>query len=235
MAGAAVVAGAVTWSAGAAYGLWNTSASVPAAQVWKGQIGFGVSEPVRPGKTPDAHTNAVSPEDVLSVNLGPAEAAEVVEAGATGMAWYFDVAMTAQGNAGIDYDIAADFKPGGIFALSQVNVFSVPDPTGCTVAAGKSAATGSQIDGNLGISPDYAQLKQVMTTWCVTAVLDPAAIDRDQAGLGHYSNTATVTATAPDGSIVIGTDTWEADLLPDPSEELAGGGLKVTHNVTGPQ
>jgi hypothetical protein len=202
---------------------------IPQTEIAIGKVGFAVSELVPVGDDPEAHSVATGPTDQLLVRLGPNEAADVIDAEGAGMAWTFDVVMAAPGNAGMKYTITPDFAPDGVFDTAVLDIFKVSGPAQCYVGAADDE-TPSNLSGISGISQAYGMLKQSTDHWCVTAVanLDPSKY-------GSYENTATVTASGPEGEPVSDTDTWRATILPDPADELADGGLKVTHEVTSPQ
>jgi hypothetical protein len=228
MAAAALASGVAAWSVGSAHGLWSSSATIPAVTLATGHVGFAVTDPAPAGSSASGHQAAASSADELVVPFGPAEAAEVMDAGPAGVAWTFEVVMAASGNAGIDYSIEPTFKQGGIFELSDVNVFPVDDPSQCSVgSAPQNSSTNLDIPG---IPQTYGVLKRMTARWCMTAVADI-----DPRSYGYYKNTATVTAKGPDDTEVSDTDSWDAYLLPNPADELPNGGLKVTHKVIVPQ
>ncbi|MDR1294963.1 MAG: hypothetical protein LBK59_08410, partial [Bifidobacteriaceae bacterium] len=94
---AILASGATAWTMGSAYGLWSSSVAIPAVTVNTGHVGFAVTEPAPAGSSGADHHAAGSSADELLVPLGTAQAADVLAAGASGVAWTFDVVMAASG------------------------------------------------------------------------------------------------------------------------------------------
>jgi hypothetical protein len=207
--------------------LWSANVTIPGVTITTGQVGFAASELVATGATPTAYDAAEAAGEKVLVPMGPDEASALVAAGDAGMAWMFEVSMAATGNAGMEYSVEPDFTEGGVLAGAIWKVFPVASAAACVVP--ESLATSSYPTDIPGIPTTYAGLKEVTAQVCVTAVFDPAANVA-----GTYSNTAEVAAVGPDGSNVEATDTWTADLFPDPGSESSTGGLLVSHSVTMP-
>jgi hypothetical protein len=226
----------MAWATGAAYGLWGIGVELDPIPVTWGPVGFAVTELVPAGQIPVAYEAADGPggpaggPEGLLLPLGSDQAAELLDAPGRAAAWTFDVVSAASGNAGVEYSIAVpEFDEGTIFESAEIVVFPVADASQCSVA--EAPANGPSLSQIQGINPDYDELnplKRRTDHWCVVA-------KAENLPMGHYENTVTVSGIATNGSTVTATDSWEAQVLPDPTDETEGIGLTVTHEVTKPQ
>jgi alternate signal-mediated exported protein len=205
-----------TTGGGPAPGLWESDVPLPGVASGRGPIAVVLD-------AGGAKTPASGPNDVLTLPLGPAQAAQALEA--DGLALPFRIKLRADGNAGLDYSLALpQFTPNGVFDGATVRLFEVGAAADCLLA--NAPATQQNLTGITGINPGTSGVAQTERTWCFTATYDPA-------NAGDYANTATVTAKSPAGHEVSSQDTWEAKVLPDPlAEPITTVGL--THAVTRP-
>lgn len=196
----AALAGAAVGIGGSSLALWRDAAEVGGA-VSTGYQYFAVGSP---GSTVPA------PSGTATVTVGREAATALLRDGEVAVPIQVD--SLSQGNKGLRYELTTPDTWGqGLLAAGGATVFRVPTAAACDVdalspgtlpAPGPTTSTPVPATYTTGTDP-------VTEFWCVYAAYDGP----DERG--EYENTATVTATAPDGREVTGEDDWHAVVVED--------------------
>ncbi|HLV03682.1 hypothetical protein [uncultured Georgenia sp.] len=189
-------AGAALGVAGTSLALWGDTVSV-AGRLGTGYEYFAVGAP---GQT------APAPSGTAVFTLGPEHAARLMAEHE--LAVPIQVDSLSQGNKGLSYEVAPPASWGdGILGTAQVSIFRVDSAAACHVGA--QVPTHVELVSTPVPATYTTDTDPTTEYWCLLARYDGSP------PLGEYTNTATVTATDPNGTEVSDEDTWHAEVRAD--------------------
>ncbi|QDB80215.1 hypothetical protein FE251_13115 [Georgenia wutianyii] len=203
---AVALAGGAVGIGGVSLALWGDSERVTGA-VADGYELFAVGAPGATTPTPAGTATFV---------VGPEAAAALARDGEVAVPIQVD--SVSQGNKGLHYVLTPPQDWGGnLLGAADVAVFRVDTAAACStdaLAPGDPHPAGPW--DSTPVPATYSTTTTPVTEyWCVYAAYDGPPVT------GEYENTATVTATSPDGRQVTDEDSWNAVLVAglDPAAE----------------